>query len=202
MKNFKISLNPLDKGSVKAAIKEIEKMQKVDWFQEFVKASCEWIIARANFYLDATDLPADIKNDIKSLWNKPLIIGNKMAILSNGSDDRARFKRDYFLGDEATDINVLIEFGVGIEGAGTHPMANQQGLGADYLYNIKPKHKLADDSWIFRIGDKSIDIQEKYILSDRSEHPNTIRTKGQPAVMYFHKAVVDYVNGGYQNIKI
>lgn len=199
MKKFKISLNPLDKNSIKAAISEIEKMQRINWFQEFVKASCEWIINRANMYLDAADLPAEIKNDIKSLWNPP-IIGDKMAILSNGSDDYTRFKIDY-----ETDINVLIEFGVGITGANNpHPMAKSQGKGADYKYDVQTRYKLGDRSWIFRVKDENyIDIMPDNMMTYAESNSGiTIRTKGQRAVMYFHRAVMDYVNGGFQKVKI
>ena len=171
MKAVKVGLNNKSIEKAKEKLELVKKQLMGDAFIAFMDKCCQWIINRANSYLQATTIGQSVKDDIMANWiydksTNPIIITN--------TSDKA----------------VYVEFGVGIVGQSS-PHANAASKGWDY--NIGNKINKTTNEWIFNVqNDADIDIQEAYIIN-KSEHLS-IRTRGSPAVMYAYNAIVDARN--------
>lgn len=166
-------------NSVKKAIQALERakatlLDKV--VEELAKECANAILERANENLQKADIGSNLILQIQAGW------------VFDGSNGK------YTLSNIA-DKAVYVEFGVGITGEqDPHPNASR----ARYDYDMDGK-KLKDRSWIFRVDDIDlIDIAERYVMTRPNgekfyETGRTIRTQGQPAIMYLYNALIDFV---------
>ena len=88
-----------------------------------------------------------------------------------------------------------VEFGIGVKGQGTY----DGNVPYNYEYNVSSGYKNADGSWIFRVQDiDMLDIKQENVMPRLStgevvyEEDRTIRTQGQPAIMFCFNAIVDF----------
>lgn len=169
MKTINISL---DEKSIDDAIKELEKAKQqlqTQMLADFRKALCEWIVERANLYLEVSSIGYAVINDIKSHWEYPANYADEVLTIRNTSDKA-----------------VFVEFGVGRVGQSSpHYLAGQQG----YEYSIGEKINQETGQWIFSPTQKE-NIDLKYGYWVRFGH-GAIGTSGSPATMYAYNAVVD-----------
>lgn len=168
---MKISV-ALNRKSIKDAVKQIDYVKKMIpvMFDEFIEAVALWIIERANQYVYASDIGENVKIDITGGWYYDR---TPTGMKIKNTSDKA----------------VFVEFGVGIVGQGQpHPQSSVEG----YQYNIGSKIIFDDSSWIFNVSsDDEIDIQSKFIVNRGN---TSVRTRGQPALMYAYNAIVDARN--------
>ena len=188
MKTIQLELNP---QSIKAAIDRLKQAKKnigVAW-KAFLAASCEWIIKRANEYVDESDVGINVINDIKSSWT--YTVSDNGAVITNSSKKAA-----------------YVEFGVGIVGGlDKHPMADEAG----YDYNMPSPHKRFGGAWHFFSNEADLDIPEyavtwgldtgKFVHSSRwgktdSRHRMHIYTRGVEGALYAFNAIEDYRTSG------
>lgn len=172
MKTINISL---DEKSIDEAIKELEKAKQqlqTQMLADFRKALCEWIVERANRWLDRSTIGADVIADIESHWEYPTNYADNVVTIKNTSDKA-----------------VFVEFGVGRVGQSSpHFLAGEQG----YEYGIGTKINQATGQWVFsETSEEDIDIQDGYWMILKR---GGVRTSGSPATMYAYNAVVDALN--------
>ena len=136
----------------------------------------DYVIARANEYLDNYIIDRTITSDIQTHWNKMSISKNKVKLVNY------------------SDKAVFIEFGVGRVGAvAQHPNSSQTG----YQYNIPSKSKDRSGQWAFSLDDKNgIDLVAGYYR----QKENVVITKGSPANMYLYNAMLDLVSSGMYKV--
>lgn len=164
----------LSPKSIQEAIEKLKKAKyqstKGTLIKEYLEFVCEWVINRANWYIDNADIGENVKIDIRNGWEYEVSLEGAKII-------------------NRTDQAVFVEFGVGIIGqSNKHANSTTEG----YEYNKPSRYKNRDNSWIFAVdSDIDIDIQSKYIIN-RTE--NTVRTQGSPSVMYAYNAIVDARN--------
>ena len=165
MKKITVSLNP---KSIQNAIKEIENFrrtleQKV--IPEFLDLLCQWIIARADFYIDNSDIGQIVKDDIKSHWQKS--VNGKTAKITNDAWQA-----------------VFVEFGVGSMGK---QIPHDNAEEADYRYNIKNK-----EWWVYPAESiEEVDMHKGYQTRVNGAGQLWIITKGSWRVMYAYQALID-----------
>lgn len=168
---MKIKLK-LSANDFKKRAKELNAIaqKKDEIVKEFLLRSVEEIKLMSSYYLEqeSNGLSSALINDINSNWETE-ITGNRIQLINNN------------------EFSAFLEFGTGIVGNGTYNTV----FGAEtYQYDVEG-HKLKDRSWIFKIKNENmIDIKPDYIINRTT---NTIRTKGQPAIMYLFNAVMSLV---------
>lgn len=176
MKNITIDLNP---KSIKSAIKKLQNIKNKipSMIDELLYESCVWIKNKANEYLEASGLNSGFITEIEQGWQPITKRMDGRFILTNHG-------RAY-----------AVEFGIGIKGQGTY----EGDVPPNYEYNIKTQYKNSDGSWIFRVEDiDMLDIKQENVLPRKNtgeiiyEEGRTIRTEGQPAVMFCFNAIVDF----------
>lgn len=176
---MKINID-FDAKSIRKAITQIKNVKKR--FEQvaipkFLISSAKWIIAQADNYITMLDIGEGVKADVIMKWGEPILEGNRVVIKNTSSNA------------------VFLEFGVGIVGKqyGYNNTFNSDW--DNYEYDVNSPHKLKDRSWIFALDDEyNLDISMNYVMSDRREHPNTIRTQGQPAQLYLFNALMAFIN--------
>jgi hypothetical protein len=163
----------LDLSSKKTIDEAILRLKRIKHFQkemqyEFFQYICEWVIDRANFYLDASDIGEEIKRDIKNSWEYEISNGLSAKIINRNQHA------------------VFVEFGVGSVGSqNSHPNSSKE----NYKYNSGSQIK--GDLWFFsKENNEDVDLKNKYFWRKNSES-DTVVTRGSPAVMYAYNAVVD-----------
>lgn len=168
----------LSAKSVNAVIKKLKKdieLLQGSVNQEFIRLSLLWIRTKAIENLTASEIDNIIVDKI--LQGFEIEVHANYGKLIN-SESKA----------------VYIEFGVGIEGAGSHPAANTAG----YEYNVPSNKKHADGSWTFKRRIASgIDIKPENFEEAERAYGNTvliITTYGQKGELYLYNAVMDYAN--------
>ena len=181
--------------SVDQAIKTIQFISKQykngKMITEFLEQVCEWIIKRANSYLNMSDIGELVKIDIRNGWE--YIIKDGSATISN-----------------STDKAVFVEFGVGLVGeTRPHPNAKNQSS-KDYEYNLPTISKDANGMWYFWANNNELDIPRgaivditsfndydrngKVVLRGKSGEQGkrvVVGTMGTEGVMYAYNAIVD-----------
>ena len=179
MKTLYIELN---QQSIKAAIERLKQAKKKvgDAWRAFLAASCEWIIKRANEYVDESEVGINVINDIKASWT--YTVSNNGAVIINSSPKAA-----------------YVEFGVGIIGGlDKHPMADDAG----YDYNRPSPYKDAQGSWHFFSNEADLDIPEDAFEAGwdsgktDKRHRMHVYTRGVEGAMYAFNAVEDYRTSG------
>lgn len=174
----KININ-YDVKSLEKAIQRIELIKKK--FKNiiptlFLDRCLDYIISRANEYLDNYVIDKLVTSDIQTHWRKETISKNKVRLVND------------------SDKAVFIEFGVGRIGAvAQHPNSTQTG----YEYNIPTRSKDISGQWAFKLDDKNgIDLIAGYY----KQKDNTILTKGSPANMYLYNAMLDLISSGMHKV--
>lgn len=145
-----------------------------EMIEVFFGIAYNYIIERANQYIDNSGIGQATKAQIKSGWEKANITknGNEYKLIIRNTDDSATF----------------VEFGVGIVGK-SQPHVSAKVSGYEYDTGTAIDE---NGAWIFSEPNKSeIDIAPQYITSKLPN--NMYQTKGQPAVMYLYKACQDFV---------
>ena len=173
---------PIDLSKPKTVLKAIQALKRAEntlvnkVVEEMAKECSNAILERANLNLSWSDVGSNLILQIQAGW----VFGKS--------------KNGYTLSNIA-DKAVYVEFGVGATAQeNPHPNADN----ARYDYNM-PGKKLKDRSWIFRVDNIDlVDIGEQYVMARPNgekfyETGRTIRTKGQPATMYFYNALADFV---------
>ena len=184
MKKLNIELS---EKSIQNAIRELKRIQgivqKNELIKEFTEYICEWIISKANFYLESSDIGELVKLQIRNAWT--YTVGKDGAKIINTADKA-----------------VFVEFGVGIVGQGNpHPNASIEG----YTYNIPTTSKDDDGMWYFWSNSNELDIPTKAIVDMRgyddfrgkgkeSGKRIVVGTRGTYGVMYAYNALVDARN--------
>lgn len=176
MKTITVELNS---KSIKKAIKQIQNIQKKipNLIDELLYESCVWIRNQANIYLEASGLNAGFIYEIEQGWQPITKRLDGSFLLTNRG-------RGY-----------AVEFGIGIKGQGTY----NGEVPPQYEYNINTQYKNDDGSWIFKVEDiDMLDIKRENVLPRKNtgeviyEEGRTIRTDGQPAIMFCFNAIVDF----------
>ena len=144
---------------------------------EFMQFVCEWIINRANFYIDFLDIGSLVRTDIKNSWDYE-ISPTFSAQITNTAEKA-----------------VFVEFGVGVVGQmQPHPMANREG----YQYNMPSIYKYAgkhhdENTWRFvKQSESEVDLpQGTYETWEKASGALKIITTGTEGAMFAYNAVVD-----------
>lgn len=176
MKNITIDLNP---KSIKSAIKKLQNIKNKipSMIDELLYECCVWIKNQANIHLENSGLNSGFITEVEQGW-QPITkkLDGSFVLINRG--------RGY-----------AVEFGIGIKGEGTY----YGDVPPNYEYNIKTQYKNSDGSWIFRVEDiDMLDIKRENIMPRENtgeliyEEGRTVRTKGQPAVMFCFNAIVDF----------
>lgn len=159
----------LSKSSLRNAIKQIKAVKKTietKMTRELLKRSCQWIKERAIHYLETSGLGVNVIREISGQFQ--IIYNGNSAILRNGEG------RGY-----------MIEFGVGIAGAGTYDGV----VAPNYQYNISTAYKNEAGEWIFKTTDEDLDIPNSHIINRTT---NTAKTAGGEGVMFMYQALTDF----------
>lgn len=197
----------LDIASIEQAREQIKKAKRLfqkngKIIREFAEYACEWIIQRANDYINNADLGELVKLNLRNAWEYTLtptgakIINTAKKVKPNthtpeGSDPQL-FKDTVYLA-------VLVEFGVGIVGEqNQHPNAIAEG----YVYDIPTDYKDSSGMWYFWTNHNELDIPRSAIedirgYDDFRGRKNEkgkriiVGTRGTEGVMFAYNAVVD-----------
>ena len=189
MKKVVVELNT---KSVDQAINYLKNLRKniKKMMDEFLEFACEWVIKRANTYVELSDIGDLVKLEIKSGWE--YTVANGIAKIEN-----------------RTAQAVFVEFGVGIVGQGKpHPNAGIEG----YEYN-KPRTytdnsgrlistKDENGMWYFWTNSNELDIPLSAVddirgfddFRGRKKEKGkriVVGTRGTKGVMYAYNAIVD-----------
>jgi hypothetical protein len=152
--------------------KQIPKMQ-----QEFLMAVAHWVTARANNYINLSDIGSLVKDQIKDGWEYEQT-PNGVKIINR------------------TEKAVFVEFGVGVVGQSeSHPKASAEG----YEYNVESPYKTADGTWYFWTNSNELDLPLSAMEDirgyddHRGEKGKRIifGTRGAKGVWYAYNAIVD-----------
>ncbi len=154
-------------------LQHIKKQLRVEIRIAFLVECCLWLQARANQYLEQSDIGEAIKEEIKASW----VISQSLsgATLTNTSEHA-----------------VYVEFGVGIEGQRQpHESASSEG----YLYNVPSEAKARwgnTGKWSFLFSDESgVDLpRDKYSVVGKDQNKVVI-TYGSKGAWYAYNALVD-----------
>lgn len=165
----------LNKQSIKKAIDKLNKIQSQlesgAIIEDFLGGVCRWLIHRATYYVNVSDIGDNVKTDINAHWS--YAVNGSKAIITNDADQA-----------------VFVEFGVGNVGKSIpHPNANV-AVDGGYIYN-KNNHR----AWVFYAeSEDDVDMHKGYIAKERKNGGLWIITKGSWRVMYAYNAIVDARN--------
>ncbi len=174
----------MNKKSVDEAVFKLKVLRKFypKMQYEFMQFVCEWIIERANFYIEMADLGSLVKSDIQNSWDYDIFPDYSAKITNNAQKA------------------VFVEFGVGIVGQGQpHPNANKEGYEYNKIDENSPKTKIEDGTWYFWTNSNELDLPLS-ALTDIRGHDDyrgergkrlVVGTQGAKGVMYAYNAIVD-----------
>lgn len=173
-----------DVSSIEKAIKQVEQFQKdipTIIVPKFIELCLEEIKRLANQNLDSSGIGSNVIAKIKRQWKLSEGITTKGTLINEDIDG---------MGENPA---VFVEFGVGVEGQGTY---NTEYSPSNYEYNVQSRYKRDDGHWSFSIGDiGDIDLKVGYFEEkESSKGIPYISTKGQPAVMFLHNAVFEFLS--------
>lgn len=186
MSNRKINIE-LNVKSIERARKTLNFIQRQyangKMVQDFLELVCDWIVKRANFYIDNSDIGSLVKLEIRNSWT--YTISNGQAKIINVADKA-----------------VFVEFGVGLVGSGNpHPNATSQKA-QSYKYNISTPYKDGYGMWYFWANSNELDIPRSSIVDIRGYDDFRgkggekgkriiVGTMGAEGVMYAYQALMD-----------
>jgi hypothetical protein len=158
----------LTENSVRDAITKLELFKKKmlpEMISDLLKHCCQYVIAKASYYLSISDIGKNIVEDINNNWHYE-ITGNRARIVNTAKNA------------------VFVEFGVGSIGA---TMPHENADEANYKYNVHDKLW-----WSFKVNDlDDVDMHEGYLYSLTQDGKYRISTKGSWRVMYAYEALMD-----------
>ena len=161
----------MNKKSIDKAVFQLNVLRKFypQMQYEFMQFVCEWIIQRANTYIEMADLGSEVKRDIRNAWDYDIF--DQSAKITNNAEKA-----------------VFVEFGVGIVGQGQpHPNASTEG----YQYNKPSRSKFLGGFWSFRQPMENLDLPQDSVEYAGGENGFVFTTQGAKGVMYAYNAIVD-----------
>ena len=186
MSNKRLNIR-LSTYSVTKAIKTLQflkkQLRKGHYVNDFLELVCEWIIKRANHYVNNSDIGELVKIDIRNGWEYEIKDGQAKIL-------------------NKTDKAVFVEFGIGLVGQeNPHPNATSQE-GKNYEYNISTIYKDEFGMWYFWTNSNELDIPRSAIVDIRGYDDFRGRggeqgkriivgTMGAEGVMYAYNALMD-----------
>lgn len=139
--------------------------------KDFLEDVAMWVIDRANFHLNNSDIGENVKIDIRNGWEFDFT--NNGVLITN-----------------RTQKAVFVEFGVGIVGQSqAHPNASAEG----YEYNLDSPYKdrKGTGTWIFKSQMDNLDIPQNQAEFIQDEGDYIVITRGTKGVWYAYNALVD-----------
>jgi hypothetical protein len=203
MRKINVELN---QKSIQNAIKELTQIKnlftKSTIVQEFLEEICEWIIKRANKYIDNSQLGELVKLKLRNSWTYQ-VTKNSAKIINNAHKIQKHQTKEGIVTEEVP-LAVLVEFGVGVVGQNNpHPNADDEG----YQYNVPrtvygKSTKDQNGMWYFWTNSQDLDIPLNSIVDIRGyddfrgiegEQGKRIivGTMGTQGLMYAYNAMVD-----------
>lgn len=168
----------LNRKSIQNAIKQLKAIKKTipNMTKDFLEGVALWIIDRANFHLNNSDIGENVKIDIRNGWEYEFV-NNGIKITNS------------------TQKAVFVEFGVGKVGEQQpHPEASKEG----YEYNVPSEYKYAGQyhdefTWRFTVkSEQDIDLSDgTYETWKKKSGDLKIITQGSYGVFYAYNAIVD-----------
>ena len=169
---IKIQLNQKSIQEAKNKLLQVKKALPLA-MNDFLENVAIWLIDRANFHLNNSDIGENVKIEIRNGW---VYNFTASGIKITNSTDKA----------------VFVEFGVGIVGQSQeHPQASSEG----YEYNVSSPAKQSDGSWHFFANEADLDIPKSAVNWGLNGQGDTNRmsiyTKGTKGVWYAYNAIQD-----------
>lgn len=169
----------LNKKSIEQAKKQILYIKKIlpKMTKYFMEDVALWLIDRANYHLNNSDIGENVKIEIRNGWEYEFT--NTGIKITN-----------------RTQKAVFVEFGVGIVGQGDqHPNASAEG----YEYNLPTPYKYAgkhhdEDTWRFTAQSlEDVDLPKGSYEDNwkMASGAYKIITRGSKGVWYAYNAIVD-----------
>lgn len=180
---MKLSVS-LNTKSIQNAVKSLQTARKQlaeKMVEDLLIGCCERIIARANANLDTLDLGENVKRGIQSSWIISAGQDGKITLLNTWHKDHGQWQM----------AAAYVEFGVGINGEGSHPEADEAG----YEYNLPSSNKDEADSWYFWTDAADLDLPQNVIIPDGSKRYGNrlkVRTRGTQATRFLYNAVMEF----------
>lgn len=172
MKKITIELNTKSINEARKYLlnlkKQIPKMQK-----EFLEGVALWVINKANFHLNNSDIGENVKIDIRNGWEYEFTT-NGIKIINR------------------TEKAVFVEFGVGIVGQSqAHPNASAEGY--EYNQDSPYKDRKGTGTWVFKSTLQNLDLPQNNVefAYNTSGTDYAIVTRGAKGVWYAYNAIVD-----------
>lgn len=203
MRQINVELN---QKSIQNAIKELTQIKnlftKSTIVQEFLEEICEWIIKRANKYIDNSQLGELVKLKLRNSWTYQ--VTKNSAKIINNAHKLQKHRTSKGIVVEEVPLAVLVEFGVGVVGQNNpHPNADDEG----YQYNVPrtvygKSTKDQNGMWYFWTNSQELDIPLNSIVDIRGyddfrgiegEQGKRIivGTMGTQGLMYAYNAIVE-----------
>ncbi len=157
----------LNQQSIKEAKKKVlEVKNKIPKMNEyFLSLCCEWIIKKAMWYVENSDIGENVKTDINNHWS--YVATANSAKITNDAEQA-----------------VFVEFGVGTMG---DQIPHDNASSAGYDYNVNNKYY-----WAYPVNsEEDVDMHKGYQTRIDKNGQLWIITKGSWRVMYAYQAIVD-----------
>ena len=196
MKKIVISLN---QKSVEQAVNYLKNLRRniKRMMNEFLEFACEWLIERANLYIETSDIGDLVKMQLQNAWSYSITDGR--AQISNSLNVTKNIGYGDNRTSETIPLSALIEFGVGVVGqSAPHPNAKSEG----YEYNKDSESKSYDGSWTFFTDSAELDLPTDALVAHNWYRGSRgkggeggqrllVMTRGTKGVMYAFNALVD-----------
>lgn len=161
-------LNVKEIQEVKKQLRRIKKNIPL-MTKDFLEYVALWLINRANFHLNNSDIGENVKIDIRNAWVYDF---TPTGIKITNDADKA----------------VFVEFGVGIVGQQeAHPQSSKEG----YEYNVYSPAKFLGGFWSFTTQMDDLDLPTNRVDIQPSGGEYVILTQGAKGVWYAYNAIVD-----------
>jgi hypothetical protein len=141
--------------------------------KDFLEDVALWLINRANFHLNNSDIGENVKIDIRNGWTYEFT-ANGIKITNT------------------TDKAVFVEFGVGIVGQqDAHPQASAEGY--EYNKDSPYKDRKGTGTWVFKSTLQNLDLPQANVqfAYNNTNSDYAIVTQGAKGVWYAYNAIVD-----------
>ena len=189
----KIVVN-LNSNSINNAIRRLEKYKMAipQMQKDIVDFACRWLIGRANWYIENSDLGSLVKSNLQKSWS--YVVNGNTGIIRNSATVVKKHRNGRH--DDVVPLAILVEFGVGVVGQGSpHPEANREG----YQYNVPTDCKDDSGMWYFYTNSEELDIPLHSVEDIRgfNDHRGeqgkriVVGTRGSKGVWYAYNAIVD-----------
>lgn len=161
----------LNRKSIEQAKKQLLYIKKIlpQMTKDFMEEVALWLIDKANYHLNNSDIGENVKIDIRNGW--------EYEFTSTGIKITNR-----------TDKAVFVEFGVGIVGQGDpHPNSSAE----DYEYNAFSHAKFLGGYWSFTTQLEDLDLPRNNVEMQSNGNDYVVLTQGAKGVWYAYNAIVD-----------